>query len=126
MADETDEQRVRALMREISTAFIDRDAAALREIFDDSFTLLDPDGKVLSKEEWLADLENGDLVVESVESEEFHIQRLGNAFSVRGQLRIRARYSRADWNGVFRYLGVYAKHPSGWKLVLSSAQRADQ
>jgi hypothetical protein len=120
----TDEERVRSLMGEISIAFIGRDGAALREIFDDSFTLLDPDGKVLSKDQWIADVENGDLTVQSVDSEAFDIQRVDeNAFRVRGQLRMSARYSKGDWNGSFKYLGLYQKHDSGWKLVLSSAQR---
>jgi hypothetical protein len=119
MSSDADEARVRALMGEISRAFVERDVAALEPIFDDSFTLTDPDGDVVSKERWLDELARGSLVVESVRSDTFDIRRVGDSFRVKGQLTIRA----SRYNGTFTYLGVYAKHAGAWKLLLSSARR---
>jgi ketosteroid isomerase-like protein len=123
MPDPQDEMRVRALMGTISTAFINRDVATLREVFDDDFTLVEPTGDVVSKEQWIGDVERGDLVIESVESESFEIHPAGDTLSVRGKLKIRAKYSRNNYNGTFRYLGVYAQRDGAWKLTLSSARR---
>ncbi|HEY0141222.1 MAG TPA: nuclear transport factor 2 family protein [Thermoanaerobaculia bacterium] len=120
-----DEARVRALMSEISRAFQEGDVKTLDGIFDESFTLNEPSGDVITKEKWLADVASGDLRIESVESDAFDIRRVDeSSFRVRGQLRIRAQYSKANYNGTFAYMGVYRKDDTGWKLVLSSARRA--
>jgi ketosteroid isomerase-like protein len=124
MVTEADEAAVRARMGEISRAFIDRDVTTLAEIFDESFTLSDPYGNVVSKEQWLADVAAGDLAVESVDSDSFDIRPVGDMFRVMGQLRLKAKYSKSNYNGTFKYLGVYTKHEDGWKLTLSSARRA--
>ncbi len=110
-------------MGEISRAFIDRDVDTLATIFDDDFTLSEPSGAVVGKQQWLGDVASGDLVIESVESDAFDIRRVGDAFRVRGKLTIRARYSKSNYNGTFGYMGVYAKNGDRWKLVLSSARR---
>ena len=124
MHTEADEATVRALMGEISQAFLTRDVAALDAIFDDDFTLTEPTGDVVGKEEWLADVASGDLQVESVESEEFDIRPHGDSYRVKGRLRLRAKYSKASYNGTFAYMGVYARRGDAWKLTLSSARRA--
>ena len=123
MTEQDDELQVRTLMGEISRAFMSRDVQRLSEIFDDSFTLSEPSGMVVSRERWLADVASGDLVVQSVQSDQFDIRPAGDAMRVRGQLTIRAKYSRADYNGTFKYIGVYRKQENGWKLSLSSARR---
>lgn len=119
-----DETRVRALMGEIARAFKERDVETLRTIFDDDFTLTEPGGDVIGKEEWLRDVASGDLTVTDVHSDSFDIRRVAEtSFRVRGQLTIRACYARSNYNGSFAYMGVYTKHPDGWKLSLSSARR---
>jgi ketosteroid isomerase-like protein len=124
MVTQADESTVRALMGEISQAFLKRDVATLDAIFDETFTLTDPYGEVVGKEEWLADVASGALAIESVESEDFDIRPVGDAFRVKGRLRLRAKYAKANYNGTFAYMGVYTKHADGWKLTLSSARRA--
>jgi ketosteroid isomerase-like protein len=123
MAEQNDEVQVRTLMSEITRAFMSRDVQRLSEIFDDSFTLSEPSGMVVTRERWLADVASGDLVVQSVQSDEFDVRPVGDAMRVRGRLTIRAKYSRADYNGTFKYMGVYRKQDDGWKLSLSSARR---
>jgi ketosteroid isomerase-like protein len=123
MPNEQDELHVRALMGAISTAFIKGDVATLRKILDDDFTVAEPGGDVRGKEEWLADVARGDLRIESVESESFDIRPVGDDYRVAGQLRLRGNYSKSNYNGTFKYMGIYRKHADGWKLTLSSARR---
>jgi hypothetical protein len=78
---------------------------------------------VLSKEQWLDDLASGDLTVESVSTDPVDVRAAGEAIRVRGQLSIRARYSRSNYNGTFQYMGIYTKHDGDWKLALTSARR---
>jgi len=124
MTEQDEEAEVRALMGAISRAFVERDVDTLSSIFADDFTVSDPSGAVIGKEEWLADVASGDLTVESVQSDAFDIRKVGDSYRVKGQLQLRARYSRSSYNGTFTYMGVYSRHGDGWKLQLSSARRA--
>jgi hypothetical protein len=120
----TDETHVRNLMGEISRAFIERDVDRLNGIFDDTFAFTDPYGAVLGKEEWLADVATGELTVETVQSDAFDIRQVADdAMRVRGQLTLRAHYSKSNYNGTFAYIGLYTKHGEEWRLSLSSARR---
>ncbi|HEX8255850.1 MAG TPA: nuclear transport factor 2 family protein [Thermoanaerobaculia bacterium] len=124
MIDEKKELAIRESMRDLARAFIERDVAVLDEALDDEFTGFDPGGVVVSKARWLADVASGDLVFESINSDEIEFIDAGDdAVRVRGQLTFKARYTRSSYNGSFRYLGVYAKRGDKWKLVLSTARR---
>jgi ketosteroid isomerase-like protein len=123
LTEPDDETRVRALMREISRALQERDVPTLSGIFADDFTFADPSGAVLSKEQWLDDLASGDLTVESVSTDPVDVRAAGDAIRVRGQLSIRAKYSKSNYNGTFHYMGIYTKRDGDWKLALTSARR---
>lgn len=123
MTDQEREQEIRAAMGELARAFLERDTAALQELLDDDFTGADPAGLILSKEQWIDDLATGKLVFHSIESDGIEFQHLPDGVRVRGQLTFRADYARSNWNGSFRYLGLYARRGERWRLMLSTARR---
>jgi ketosteroid isomerase-like protein len=125
VAEQDDEIQVRALMREILRAFREHDVAALDRVFADEFTFSDPSGPVISKQQWLADIASGNLVFDSIEAGDVEFRHLGDRAIVLGQALIKARYTKGDYNGTFRYIGVYTRQDGGWKLELTSADRGE-
>jgi ketosteroid isomerase-like protein len=124
MIDQEKEQAIRAAMGNLARAFIERDVELLNDSLDDDFTGFDPGGVVVSKERWLADLASGELVFHTIDSDEIEFLDGGDdTVHVRGQLTFTAHYTRSNYNGSFRYLGVYAKRGGKWKLALSTARR---
>ena len=123
MDEHDDEVNIRALMREILRAFREHDCAALDRVLDDEFAFSDPGGRVLSKQQWLADIASGDLVFDSIEAGDIEFRHLGDKALVAGSAQMQARYTKGNYNGAFRYLGVYTKQGSDWKLILTSAER---
>jgi len=122
--DEHKEMEIRAAMAELARAFLSRDVAAIADALDDDFTGSDPAGIVVSKERWLEDVASGELVFQSIQSDEIEFTHVDDdSVSVRGQLTFAAHYSKSNYNGSFRYLGVYAKRGDRWKLLLSTAKR---
>jgi ketosteroid isomerase-like protein len=119
------EDEIRAAMRDLATALIERDVARVDAALDDTFTGFDPGGMVVSKQRWLDDLASGELVFTSITSDEieFHHHDGDGTVHVRGQLTFAARYTKSSYNGSFRYLGVYAQRDGRWKLLLSTARR---
>lgn len=120
-----DELRIRALMREIARGFLERDVETLRHAIDDDFTFVDPTGAIVTKEAWLEDVATGRLRFQSVEAGEIEFRHLADSIRVRGELTVRAEYTRGNYNGTFRYLGVYAKRGDERRLLLTSAKRAE-
>ena len=118
------ENEIKAAMGELARAFIERDLAAADAALADDFTGFDPGGVVVSKDRWLTDLANGELVFTSVRSDEIEFRHAPDGtVHVSGQLTFAARYTRSNYNGSFRYLGVYARDGDRWKLRLSTARR---
>ena len=125
MAEQDDEILIRALMREILRAFLEHDTAALDRVLAEDFTFSDPGGMVRSKQQWLADIANGNLVFDSIDAGDVKFRHLGDRALVSGSARMKARYTHGDYNGEFQYLGVYTKDSGDWKLVLTSAERVE-
>ena len=124
MIDQEKEQAIRAAMGNLARAFIERDVELLNDSLDDDFTGFDPAGVVVSKERWLADLASGELVFHTIDSDEIEFLEGGDdTVHVRGQLTFTAHYTRSNYNGSFRYLGVYANRGGKWRLALSTARR---
>ena len=117
---------VRRLMREIARGFLYRDVPALDRALADDFTYTDAAGVVGDKYRWLSDLATGELAFESIISDALDVKRVGDSIHVRGQLTLRARYTRSNYNGTFRYIGAYAQRDGEWRLVLSSARVVPQ
>ena len=126
MTERDDEARIHELMGETARAFRAHDVAALDRVFADDFTFTDPAGPVISKEQWLKDVASGELVIESLVPGPVEFRHLGDKVIVLGSATLRARYSKSDWNGSFRYMGVYAQRDGDWTLVLTSADRGGE
>ena len=124
MAGNDDLTQIRALEAALFQAFLDQDVEALDRVLGDDFTFSDPSGPVFSKGQWLKDVAAGDLAFESIEPGAMELRDLGDTVLVLGQATLRARYSKSDYNGDFRYIDVYTKRGGEWKLVLISAERA--
>jgi ketosteroid isomerase-like protein len=120
-----DEASIRNNMRDIYVAFLAGDSAALEELLADEFTFCDPSGKaVATKAQWLQDIASGELAFEEIDSGgAVEIDPSGDVARVRGNATLRTRYRRADYNGRFRYIGVYIRRNGRWQLSLTSAQR---
>ena len=118
------ENEIRAAMGELAEAMITRDVARVAAALDDDFTGSDAGGVVVSKEQWLQDLASGDLQFTSITSDELEFRHTtDDTVHLRGQLTFRAHYTRSNYNGSFRYMGVYARRNGAWKLLLSTARR---
>jgi ketosteroid isomerase-like protein len=110
-------------MGALHRAFREADIATLDYVLADDFTFSDPNGLVMSKQRWLADIALGNLVFESIETGPVDVRRVGDRFVVDGEARLRVRYTESNYTGRFRYLGVFRREGDDWRLELTSAQR---
>jgi hypothetical protein len=72
-------------MGALHRAFREADIATLDNVLADDFTFSDPNGPVMSKQRWLADIALGNLVFESVETGPVDVRRVGDRIVVDGE-----------------------------------------
>ena len=116
------EAEVRAAMRDLARALMERDVTLAETLLDADFTGLDASGVLVSKTQWLNDLANGELVFHSIEADDVDVKERDDAVRVRARLTFRAHYSRSNYNGAFDCLGMYVRRGEGWKLLVSKAR----
>lgn len=121
---EQDETDIREHMGAIYRAFLTRDVEALQRLLADEFTFCDPSGmQIATKEQWLRDIGSGELTFHSIAPGNVDIDTSGDTVRVRGNATLSTRYPRSNYNGTFRYIGVYTRRDGQWQLLLTSAQR---
>ncbi len=69
----SDEQQVRQLEHKWIDAFMRADTETLDSILADDFIFTDPQGNLLTKAEWIADMTSGELTFESIHIDDLQV-----------------------------------------------------
>ena len=98
-----------------------RDMAFLEKILADDFFALNPQGKLLNKQQQLENLKRPDRTLKVLNPRETHVQFYGD-----GKVAILTEHVTVDGNdkgkpfgGEYRFLRVFAKQNGEWKVVLA-------
>lgn len=119
-----DEDILEQLERRWVTALVQRDASELGEIWDQAFVFTDPEGKVMSREQCLAELAAGKLAIEDAQVLRLKVQVFGETGVVLGIIALRGRSGKTKYDGEYSFMDVFAKRDGRWRAVLSSGDRA--
>jgi ketosteroid isomerase-like protein len=115
----TAEQEVKQMIEQYRTALMKGDTAALERIWADDYTFINAKGTVLTKAERLANLKSGATNLGTIEMDpKMKIRVYGGDVAVAiNQVTLKGQYSGKATSGQFQASIVWAKTPSGWKLV---------
>src|SRR6266581_6064604 len=117
-ADAAAEQEVRQAIKKYRTALLQRDAAALEQIWADDYTFTNGAGETHSKAQRLANLKSGATALDSISQEEDMKVRIhGNVAVATGRITIKGQYSGKQASGQYRSINVWVKGATGWQLV---------
>jgi len=113
------EQMLMKLEREATAALIKRDAASFGRIFADDAVLTSPDGTVQTKEQLLADVKSGSLVLESSDIADMKVHVHGDAALVTYATTDKGKYKGQDISGRYRWTDVFVRRSGTWLIVAS-------
>ena len=113
------EQMLMKLEREATAALIKRDAASFGRIFADDAVLTSPDGTVQTKEQLLADVKSGSLVLESSDIADMKVHVHGDAALVTYATTDKGKYKGQDISGRYRWTDVFVRRSGTWHIVAS-------
>jgi ketosteroid isomerase-like protein len=98
-----------------------RDTAFLDKILADDFFALNPQGKLLNKQQQLENLKRPDRTLKVLNPREFQVHFYGD-----GKVAILTEHVTVDgtdkgrpFGGEYRFLRVFAKQDGEWKVVLA-------
>lgn len=108
------------LNQEYVDAFMNADVEWYRRHLADEFVVIESDGQVLNKEEFLTNTAKGPDVRE-YEVTEIDIRLYGDT----GLVRATGIWTRADGTmGMSRYIDIYVKHEAEWRTVSAQITRS--
>lgn len=113
------EQAVLAGEDAFAQAMIAHDAAALKRLLAPEWTAGSARGKLDTRRDFLAELNNGDLVISKVRNHDLKVRVLGDIALVEGMDDETTAYKGKDISGTRTWLDVWALRGDHWVMVAS-------
>jgi ketosteroid isomerase-like protein len=112
------ERAVLAAMEQYKQAILDRDTAELARTWTENYTLINPQGLLVTREQRLANLGSGSTNVEVIENErEITVRLYGDAAIVQNLSTLRGSFSGAPTDTDLRGTFVWVRRDGRWRLV---------
>lgn len=110
------EQELRRANDEWVRALAEHDGAALENLIADDFVLAYPfEGD--DKGQFIADVVNGEIQVESLQARSVNMRVSGSTGIVFGSETANWHYKGRDLSGPFRFVRVYSRQNGRWQIV---------
>ena len=111
------EREVRNVHQEYDRAWLQQDATAFARLLAEDVTQTDPDGKVLSKAEIVANARSGDVKFEIGHSDDIKVRIYGTTAVVTARWTEKSTTKGKPFAGTTRNTVVYVKKNGHWKVV---------
>ena len=118
----TDKEQIMQLYKEMYTAMVNKDRAALERVHDDSFVLLHMTGMRQSKQDYINAIVDGTLNYYAASHEDMQAEVKGDTAVLIGKSRVTAAVfggGTHTWRLLLRFRLV--KKSSEWRFALASA-----
>jgi ketosteroid isomerase-like protein len=120
------EQELIKLENDWNNAMVKRDVAALSRILADDWTIIDPDGTITTKTEFLADFKSGVDAYTSAVADEMKARVYGDAAVVLGRDTVKEQHKGKDISGQYRFTDTWIKKAGRWQCVASAFSKIAQ
>lgn len=125
---QSEANQLRVIERERLRSLVDADLEVARQLHADDFQLINPLGGTLSKDEYLAQIDSGDIDYLEWEPDEVDVRLYGNVAVIRyrARLKIVVRGLSDAPSGSFWHTDLYEKRNGQWQVVWSQATEIRQ
>ena len=125
-SDEQSAQSIRKREEGWIDAARSKDTKPLEEMLADDYTLTNPSGQVVGREEFLARIKDGTFKIESGEYSNLKVRVYGDAAVVTGRVAIKGMWAESDVSGVYAFTDTFIRHAGKWQQVAGQVTRMNE
>jgi len=104
-------------------AYLKSDTAALAEIEADGFTLTDPRGVTVTKDQEIAELKSGVIRFIELSSHEISLRVYGDTAIVTGRTVLKAIEDNEPHDGIFQFTDTFVRQDGRWRVATEQVTR---
>ncbi len=106
--------------QKLARAWVDRDRETINNILADDWSVIDPSGRVLTKQQVLGEtFASADRKIESLTIDEVKVRSLGRLAVVTGRTTAAGSYQEKRSEVVLRFTDVFEQRNGRWQVVAS-------
>jgi hypothetical protein len=117
----SDEQRLRDIQEGLARAWKAGDRAYLERVIAPEWTVVQPDGSIVTRDTQIQAYIGGPVKVESIEMNDVRVDIFDGTAVVRGRTAVTASVNGVRTNFRLRFMDVFLKRESEWQAVASQA-----
>jgi uncharacterized protein (TIGR02246 family) len=111
-------REVNAVLDRYTPALINKDTAALEQIWADDLTFVNPRGEVLTRQQRLENIKTGSTAFKSVDLSDRRVRVYGDTAVATMQVALQAQYSGQEGSGKHRVTIVLSRQKGTWRMVV--------
>jgi len=120
------EDQIKALLEQSRQAVLKGDSSYLEKNAAEDYTRVGPDGKLVSKSDWVNAIKNGDVKLESVETSDLKVRVYGDAAVATYAADVKGTTKGQDASGHMQITRVFVKRGGRWQEEAFHSTRASQ
>jgi len=120
------EDQIKALLNQSRQAVLKGDTSYLEKNAAEDYSRVGPDGKRVSKSDWINAIKSGDVKMESVETSDVKVRVYGNAAVATYAADVKGTNKGQDISGHNQITRVFVKQAGKWEEVAFHSTRASQ
>lgn len=120
------EKAIAQLERDWMDAIQKKDAAALERLIADDATLVDSDGRSLTKAAHIAEVKSGDIKIESFTLDPVKVRVFGDIAIATSDDTEKSQFKGKDSSGHYIWTDIYIKRNGRWQAIAAQNARLPQ
>ena len=120
------EDQIKALLNQSRQAVLKGDTSYLEKNAAEDYSRVGPDGKRVSKSDWVNAIKSGDVKMESIEISDVKVRFYGNAAVATYADDVKGTNKGQDISGHNQITRVFVKQAGKWQEVAFQSTRASQ
>ncbi len=118
------ESELKALEEKWSDAYLKGDTSVLKAVETEDWSVVDPDGNVLTKAQDIKELEDKTFVVKTTSLSDMKVRMLGENYGcVTGNSKSTGTYKGKEFSGDYRFLDLFEKKGDKWQAIISQVTK---
>lgn len=106
-----------ALERRLIAAVQRKDMTTLAEIWDDDYFGTAPNGVTVRKKDLMAAVQDGVIVIDSIEPEDLFVRLFGDVAVMTGKAAVKAKVVEDEISADVRGTGIFVRRNGKWKIA---------